>query len=191
MDISATVILFDEMDALAQKREDIQLDVTRQLLTTSMLPKLANLWAQGRVIFLMATNHKEQLDAAITRPGRFDLLLCVGPPPWANKLAGLAEVVKGLPSSDVPTIQELLGSLCASTTTQDQLDMFTVAELHSFLNQIRRKKNTPDLLSALKQQDTKEFERTVEEWAKSAIALSHGSDLEKEYKIDLTASRRQ
>ena len=190
MDITATVILFDEMDALAQKRGDIQLDVTRQLLTTSMLPKLANLWAQGRVIFLMATNHREKLDPATTRPGRFDLLLCVGPPPWANKLAGLAEVVKGLPSGDLPKIQELLRSLCESATTQHQLDMFTVAELQSFLRQIRRRKNTPDLLSALEQQDRKEFEKTVEEWAKAAITLSQ-SDLMKEYEDDLKASRRQ
>ena len=40
-DLSRTVVFFDEMDALAQKREE-GIDVTRQFLTTSMLPKLSN-----------------------------------------------------------------------------------------------------------------------------------------------------
>jgi ATP-dependent 26S proteasome regulatory subunit len=192
MDVSAAVILFAEMDALARTREDVTevIDVTRQLLTTSMLPKLSNLWDQGRVIFLMATNHKEQLDVAITRPGRFDLLLCVGPPPWANKLEGLAEVVKDLPSKDVPETKKLLRSISESTNTQSQLDMFTVSELRSFLDQVNRRKNTTDLLNALKLQDKKEFEKAVEEWATSVIALSQ-TNLKEESTNDLKASRRQ
>lgn len=191
MDISATVILFDEMDALAQKREDIQLDVTRQLLTTSMLPKLANLWTQGRVVFLMATNHKEQLDPAITRSGRFDLLLCVGPPPLLNKIAGLAEVMKGSPIKDLPATQKKLKSLCEATGTKKQLDMFTVAELRSFLDHLRRRETSHDLLTALQSQGKKEFKNTVAEWASTTIVLSLGSDMAKEYKRDLKASRRQ
>jgi ATPase family protein associated with various cellular activities (AAA) len=94
MDLSGVVILFDEMDALAQTRGNAALDVTRQLLTTSMLPK-ADLHDRARVIFFMATNHKKDLDPAITRPGRFDLLLCVGPPNWDRKLKGTSQVLKG------------------------------------------------------------------------------------------------
>ncbi len=168
MDIAAAVVIFDEMDALAQTRENVQLDVTRQLLTTSMLPKLANLWSQGRVIFFMATNHKQQLDSAITRPGRFDLLLHIGPPPWIGKLA-----------------------LCDSTSTQGQLDLFTVAELRSFFEHLRRRKSAADLLSALAKMDKAEFGNIVSEWATTTIALSTGGDLEKEYRDDLGASRRQ
>src|SRR5208337_4391372 len=75
MDMSNVVILLDEMDALVQTRESPRgndgqlgqgrgkgntpgLDVTRQLLTTSMLPKLADLYKRAQVVFLMATNHK-------------------------------------------------------------------------------------------------------------------------------------
>jgi len=191
MDISAAVILFDEMDALAQTRGNVQLDVTRQLLTTSMLPKLANLWNQGRVIFFMATNHKQQLDPAVTRPGRFDLLLCVGPPPWDKKLAGLAVVLENVHIDGLPTIQKVLKSLSKAASTQKQLDMFTVAELRSFLEHLRRRKGSANLSSALENLDNREFESIVAQWAKTTIALSRGSALTKEYKEDRGASRRQ
>ncbi len=164
---------------------------TRQLLTTSMLPKLANLWTQGRVVFLMATNHKEQLDPAITRSGRFDLLLCVGPPPLMNKIAGLAEVMKGSPIKDLPSVQKTLMSLCEATGTKKQLDLFTVAELRSFLDHLRRRDASHDLLIALQSQKKKEFKNTASEWAKTTIVLSLGSDMAKEYKRDFKASRRQ
>lgn len=190
MDLSAAVILFDEMDALAQTRGNVQLDVTRELLTTSMLPKLANLWNQRRVIFFMATNHKQQLDPAITRPGRFDLLLCVGPPPWAKKLAGLPVVLEPV-TDELRSIQRALKSISKSTCTEEQLDAFTVAELRSLLNHLRRRDRSGDLLTALSKLDAEEFETLVAEWATTTIALSRGSALAQEYKDDLGASRRQ
>jgi ATPase family associated with various cellular activities (AAA) len=80
MDLSQVVVLFDEMDALGQTREEKQnkerLDAVRQLLTTSMLPKLSALHDRKQVLFFMATNHREGLDPAIVRAGRFDILLC-------------------------------------------------------------------------------------------------------------------
>ena len=87
-DLSWTVVFFDEMDALAQKRGE-RIDVTRQLLTTSMLPKLSKLHDEGRVLFFMATNHQRNFDPAIKRPGRFDLLICMAPPSWSEKLKNI------------------------------------------------------------------------------------------------------
>ena len=55
-DVWGAVIFFDEMDALAHSRTDTAIDVTRQLLTTSMLPKLSRLHGDRRVLFFMATN---------------------------------------------------------------------------------------------------------------------------------------
>lgn len=97
MDLSRAVIFFDEMDALVRSRDPDKesgghagpLDMTSQFLTTCMLPKLADLHKRARVIFLMATNHRKDFDRAIIRPGRFDLLVCVGPPSWKAKRKGL------------------------------------------------------------------------------------------------------
>src|SRR4029077_13301571 len=86
-DLSGVVILFDEMDALVQTRETQRAPETAaQFLTTFMLPKLTELHDRGQVIFFMATNFRDRFDPAITRPGRFDLLLCVVPPPLEEKL---------------------------------------------------------------------------------------------------------
>jgi SpoVK/Ycf46/Vps4 family AAA+-type ATPase len=137
MDLRRVVVFFDEMDALAQTREGDEqsdgreasdLDITRQLLTTSMLPKLSSLWDQRRVIFLMATNHKQQLDPAITRPNRFDMLLCVPPPPWKSKSTAesLDEILK-IP--DAKKVEQKLGQLAPDKSrTANRLNAFTVAE---------------------------------------------------------------
>ena len=45
-----------------------------------MLTKLADLRGQRKVAFFIATNRLAALDAAVTRPGRFDLQLFVGTP---------------------------------------------------------------------------------------------------------------
>ena len=86
MDLSGVVVFFDEMDALVQTREGgSHLDIESQFLTTTMLPKLTRLYDQARVLFFMATNYQERFDPAIKRPGRFDLLLCMGPPTLKDK----------------------------------------------------------------------------------------------------------
>jgi hypothetical protein len=199
MDLSGVVILFDEMDALAQTRGNAALDVTRQLLTTSMLPKLADLHDLGRVIFLMATNHKKDLDPAITRPGRFDLLLCVGPPSWTNKIEGMKEVLKDLPAGDVAEVQKNLKEFSDSVATKEQLDLFTVADLRSFLEHVRRRERAETLSQALGKIDRDTFQHDVSIWAKSYITLSEADtrlpetdlDLRTEYDRDKQASRIQ
>jgi hypothetical protein len=208
MDLSGTVVLFDEMDALVQTRENPRgklegaatgprgksegaatgLDVTRQLLTTSMLPKLADLHKRARVIFLMATNHRQQLDPAITRPGRFDLLLCVGPPSWDRKVEGLSKVSSDLPMTDIRSAATKLRELADSSDTTKRLDGFTVADLKGFLQYLR---GTDDLRSALEKLPKATFESLVKEWAETYIVMNEKSGPLEEYQHDLKASRRQ
>lgn len=56
------------------------------MLTTAMLTKLADLRGARRVAFFIATNRLAALDAAVTRPGRFDLQLFVGTPNLPSRL---------------------------------------------------------------------------------------------------------
>lgn len=196
MDISDAVILFDEMDALVQtigkpgkNKEGIPgLDVTRLLLTTSMLPKLADLHKRARVVFLMATNHIQELDPAITRPGRFDLLICVGPPNWTQKIEGLSKIFKKLPAEQVSAIQSKLESLGDSNDTSKRLDSFTVADLKSFLEHL---KGTDDLADALDKLSKADFEKQVREWAEKFITMNTASGLLEEFSEDSQASRIQ
>src|SRR5205807_2165226 len=76
-------------DPLMQSREKNGLDTPTQFLTTSMLPQLTQLHDRGQVIFLVATNYISRFDPALMRAGRFDLLLCMGPPTFSEKLKNL------------------------------------------------------------------------------------------------------
>jgi SpoVK/Ycf46/Vps4 family AAA+-type ATPase len=194
------VVFFDEMDALARTREKAKsdknkspLDMTSLLLTTSMLPKLADLWKKARVIFLMATNHRQNLDPAIIRANRFDLLLCVGPPRWSKKKSAdkLQRVFK-VAKDDKEKVENRLDELVVKgSETERLLDLFTVPELGVFFEYLRRSGSDRSLLSALKMYGTAaEFSTAVKKWAKSGIALREKSTLE-EYDADFGASRRQ
>jgi len=196
MDLSAVVVLFDEMDALAQTRGNPTLDVTRQLLTTSMLPKLADLHDLGRVIFLMATNHRKDLDPAITRPGRFDLLLCVGPPKWERKLDHLEIATDGLQIGEPASAKAILKRFSSDPRVVSDLDRFTVADLRSFVEYLRGDKET--LLVALNGMNSDRFASDVHAWAQDFITLKAGraqpgteETLFSEFNIDKEASRIQ
>lgn len=201
VDLRRAVVFFDEMDALAQTRESDEhsdsvgagdLDITRQLLTTSMLPKLTNLWDRKRVIFLMATNHKQQLDPAITRPNRFDLLLCVGPPLWKNKRrAENLKAILSIPEAD-KVEKELIRLVPANARPAQRLNAFTVAEVGIFLDQLRRRTRQPSVLTALKQfRKSSDFAAQVEEWAETSITLRSNGQTIKEFGKDFNESRRQ
>jgi hypothetical protein len=203
MDLRRCVVFFDEMDALAQTREGASeshdsdpLDVTRLLLTTSMLPKLADLWDQAGVIFLMATNHRRHLDPAVTRANRFDLLLCVAPPPWSRKKSAdkLKNVLKIEAADEVAS--KLEQQVDAGSSTERQLDLFTVSELGTFFDHLKRANKVHSLVGALeKYKNRDQFSKEVAAWATNVITLREGTPTKAEYDVDqdadVNASRRQ
>ena len=67
------------------------------MLTTAMLTKLADLRGGRRVGFFIATNRLTALDAAVTRPGRFDLQLFVGTPNLSARMGRFHAKLEELP----------------------------------------------------------------------------------------------
>jgi hypothetical protein len=137
MDLSGVVVLFDEMDALVQKRDgDKAIDTESRFLTTYMLPKLAKLHDRGQIVFLMATNFQATFDDAIKRAGRFDFLLCMGPPTLEDKCRSIYRFydLKG----DEVKLTEGVGEKILSLAQTDewiwaQLSLYTFGEFKSFL----------------------------------------------------------
>ena len=74
------VVLLDEVEEFCLDRSNPQLGMESRMLTTAMLTKLADLRGTRKVAFFIATNRLTALDAAVIRPGRFDLQLFVGTP---------------------------------------------------------------------------------------------------------------
>jgi hypothetical protein len=85
------VVFFDEIDELVRDRDEKNETVSR-FLTTSMLPRIVKLRESRRVVFLVATNHLEEFDFAIARPGRFDLVVPINPPSADAKLEHWTEI---------------------------------------------------------------------------------------------------
>ena len=85
MELDRCVVLFDEIDELLRDRGQAESDPFGRFLTTSMLPKLAKLWEQRRVLFFVNTNWIDTADPAIKRSQRFDAALLVLPPSFEVK----------------------------------------------------------------------------------------------------------
>ena len=90
------VVLLDEFDELVLDRDQYGAESSSRFLTTAMLPKIAELASRRRIVYLLATNHIERFDDAISRAGRFDLVVPVMPPSLAEKLRRWPEVAAAL-----------------------------------------------------------------------------------------------
>jgi len=94
MELDHAVVLFDEIDELVREREGEEADAFGRFLTTSMLPKLAELWKSRKLLYFVATNHIRLFDRAITRSGRFDTSVFVSPPSFGSKMRELQKLLK-------------------------------------------------------------------------------------------------
>jgi hypothetical protein len=167
MDMSRVVVFFDEMDPLVQKREAGS-DIHHQSLTTVFLPKLADLYNRNKVAFFMATNHIQQIDPAIRRPGRFDYLLFVGPPRWQDKFKAL--------TAEDPGAQELLNTWTTTWLNEAEsivpvLDRFTYDETSAFFERIRSEAGDRSLCDGLRKLDAEGVKREALDWSQKYIVL--------------------
>jgi AAA+ superfamily predicted ATPase len=104
------VVFFDEFEEFFRERFDQQDGVggvpekpyhssindrtIAAFLTASMLPRLQQLHHEGRCLIFLATNSEETIDAAIRRPGRFDVRIEVRHPTFEGIAAFLIEPSK-------------------------------------------------------------------------------------------------
>jgi len=143
------VVFIDELDALAAKRMEIGTSGEREVNRTFMqlLAELDGFDPLDNVKIIGATNRKDILDAAITRPGRLDRLIKVGVP---NKEAKL-EIFK-IHSKDM----SLEKNINLKTLTE-KMENFSGAEIHAVCTEagyfaIRENRTTvtkEDLLKAI------------------------------------------
>jgi len=153
MDLSGVVVLLDEMDALVQKRDaTTAIDTESKFLTTYMLPKLAKLHDKGQVVFLMATNFQATFDDAIKRAGRFDFLLCMGPPTLKAKCAAIhAFYDMEKPTEATIAAGNLIYSYAKENPwLEDQLTLYTYGEFLSFVTGLTEASSLAGALTGMK-----------------------------------------
>jgi len=79
------VVLLDEFDEMVRERASSDSEVLSRFLTTAMLPKLSLINKRRSIVFILATNHIEEFDFAISRLGRFDCIFQIMPPSAPEK----------------------------------------------------------------------------------------------------------
>ncbi|CAN0890509.1 Cell division control protein 48 homolog B [Linum grandiflorum] len=116
-----SIIFFDEADVVAGKRGDSSSNsstVGERLLST-LLTEMDGLQQAKGILVLAATNRPQAIDAALMRPGRFDLVLYVPPPDKEARLEIL----------DVHTRNMSMGDDVDLKTIAENTELFTGAEL--------------------------------------------------------------
>ncbi len=101
-----TIIFIDEIDALAPKREEVQGEVERRVVS-QLLTMMDGLKSRGKVIVIGATNRVNALDPALRRPGRFDRELEISVPGKEGRLSVLKIHTRGMPLVKGVNLEEI------------------------------------------------------------------------------------
>ena len=101
-----TIIFIDELDAIAPKREEVQGEVERRVVS-QILTMMDGLKSRGKVIVIGATNRINAIDPALRRPGRFDREIEVGVPRKDGRLQILKIHTRGMPLTKTVKLDEL------------------------------------------------------------------------------------
>ncbi len=103
---SPAIIFIDEIDAIAPKREDVQGEVERRVVS-QILTMMDGLQGRGKVIVIGATNRVNALDSALRRPGRFDREIEVGVPDKKGRRTILGIHTRGMPLTKNVKLDEI------------------------------------------------------------------------------------
>ncbi len=101
-----SIILIDEIDSIAPKREEVTGEVERRVVA-QLLAVMDGLKARGRVVVIGATNRPNAIDPALRRPGRFDREIEIGVPSRKARLEILQIHTRGMPLAEDVKLEEL------------------------------------------------------------------------------------
>ena len=138
------VVLFDEFDEFVRERGASGVEPFSRLLTTAMLPKLANIHKRAMLVFIIATNNIGEFDLAIRRQGRFDHVVQIMPPTYDAKIAKKSW---GPMNLDLGEKLETLG-LGGTTKTKKRIGDLTYGECEAFAGELVEV-TTPEAAEAL------------------------------------------
>jgi len=106
--VSPAIIFFDEIDALAPRRDLIYGDAgVTQRVVSQLLTEMDGLIVLKDVVVIGATNRPDMLDPALLRPGRFDRLIYVPPPDEDTRYKILKIYTKNMPLADDVNLREI------------------------------------------------------------------------------------
>ncbi len=103
-----SIIFFDEIDAIAPKRDEVVGEVERRVVA-QILSAMDGMEARGQVIVIGATNRINSIDEALRRPGRFDREIEIGVPSKGGRLEIFQIHTRGMPLAKSVDLDNLAG----------------------------------------------------------------------------------
>jgi transitional endoplasmic reticulum ATPase len=94
--LAPCIIFFDEIDAVAPRRDRVEGEVERRVVA-QLLALMDGLESRGDVVVMAATNRPDSLDPALRRPGRFDREITIPVPSAQARREILAIHSRGMP----------------------------------------------------------------------------------------------
>jgi transitional endoplasmic reticulum ATPase len=91
-----SIVFFDEIDAIAPKREETYGELERRMVS-QLLGMMDGLKSRGKVVVIAATNRPNSLDPALRRPGRFDREISISVPNKEGRLNILKIHARNMP----------------------------------------------------------------------------------------------
>jgi transitional endoplasmic reticulum ATPase len=107
-DNAPSIVLIDEIDSIAPKREEVTGEVERRVVA-QLLALMDGMESRGKVVVIGATNRPDALDPALRRPGRFDREIEIGVPNREARLEILQIHTRGMPLSQDVNSEKLAG----------------------------------------------------------------------------------
>ena len=101
-----SIIMIDEIDSIAPKREEVTGDVEKRIVA-QLLSLMDGMAARGKVVVIGITNRVNALDPALRRPGRFDREIEIGVPGRAARLEVLQIHTRGMPLEKEVNLESL------------------------------------------------------------------------------------
>jgi transitional endoplasmic reticulum ATPase len=105
--VSPTIIMFDELDAVAPTRGASSDSHVTERVVSQLLTELDGLEELKDVVVIGATNRPDMVDMALLRPGRLDRLVYIPPPNVSSRAQIFAIHLRGKPLADDVDIEQL------------------------------------------------------------------------------------
>ena len=140
-----SIIFFDEIDAIAPKREEATNEVERRMVS-QLLALMDGMPARGHVIVLAATNRPDAIDPALRRPGRFDREIEIGVPDRNARKEILLIHTRNVPLAKDDNIDELatISHGCSGADMQALVKEAALAALRNVWPKIVGKQHIPE-----------------------------------------------
>ena len=104
--VSPSIIFFDEIDSLVQKRGTSVGNNVHESVVSQILAEISGIEDLHDVVVIAATNRPDIIDAALLRPGRFDRQILVSTPDEASRLEIFKVHTENMPIDENISIEE-------------------------------------------------------------------------------------